>query len=96
MIDNIVYNVSDYWKVHPGGGAWLLKYGGKDATIPFREYGHSTAAQAMLRGYGIEIGKLKENESFDEKFFAPSKIKFEKKVKSEDEKKLLYPEKMSC
>lgn len=45
VIDQIVYDVSDYWRVHPGGGSWLLKFAGKDATIPFREYGHSSAAQ---------------------------------------------------
>lgn len=50
----------------------------------------------MLRGYGIEIGKLNEAGSFDEKFYAQSKVKFEKKVKNEEDKSLLYPERMAC
>lgn len=44
IIDNIIYNVSEYWRVHPGGGAYILKYGGKDATLAFREYNHTPFA----------------------------------------------------
>lgn len=49
IIDNIVYNVSEYWKVHPGGGAFLLKYAGKDATLAFREFNHSPFATQQLK-----------------------------------------------
>lgn len=44
IIDNIVYNVTEYWRVHPGGGSFILKYGGRDATLAYREYNHSPFA----------------------------------------------------
>ena len=44
VIDSVVYDFSDYWKVHPGGSAFVLKWAGKDATLAFREYGHSPYA----------------------------------------------------
>lgn len=44
IIDQVIYDVTDYWKVHPGGGVFVLKWAGKDATGPFREYGHSPYA----------------------------------------------------
>lgn len=45
VIDNIVYNVSEYWKVHPGGGEYVKRWAGKDATLPFREFNHSAFAE---------------------------------------------------
>lgn len=33
IIDNIVYNVSQYWSVHPGGGDYIKRWAGKDATL---------------------------------------------------------------
>lgn len=36
-----VYNVSRYLSRHPGGAQIMLKYAGRDATIPFDDVGHS-------------------------------------------------------
>lgn len=44
IIDNIVYNVSQYWKVHPGGGDYVKRWAGKDATLAYREFNHSAFA----------------------------------------------------
>ena len=44
IIDNIIYNLTEYWKVHPGGGSFILKYAGKDATLAFREFNHTPFA----------------------------------------------------
>jgi cytochrome b involved in lipid metabolism len=44
IIDSNVYNLTEYWRVHPGGGHYILKYAGQDATQPFREYNHTPFA----------------------------------------------------
>lgn len=45
IIDNVVYDLSQYWKVHPGGGDYIKKWAGKDATMPYREFNHSPFAE---------------------------------------------------
>jgi cytochrome b involved in lipid metabolism len=37
IIDNCVWEVTDFMRDHPGGAALIRMYGGKDATIAFRE-----------------------------------------------------------
>lgn len=70
IIDNVVYNVSEYWKVHPGGGHYLKRWAGKDATLVFREFNHTAFASAQLASLGIEVGVIDEDhEKWDISYF---------------------------
>ena len=40
ILQGKVYDVSDYLNTHPGGKSILLKFGGKDGTVPFTRVGH--------------------------------------------------------
>lgn len=64
ILDNIVYNVTDYWKVHPGGMNYVLKWAGKDATNGFREYGHTPYAIAQLFSLGAEVGIVEDESTY--------------------------------
>lgn len=44
MIENKVYDVTDYMESHPGGEGLILDKGGKDASTAFREANHSGVA----------------------------------------------------
>jgi cytochrome b involved in lipid metabolism len=58
VISNVVYNVTDYAKRHPGGQLALLRHGGKDATTFFeRISGHTAMARNNLPNlYVADIG----------------------------------------
>ncbi|MDP7647111.1 MAG: cytochrome b5-like heme/steroid binding domain-containing protein [Candidatus Woesearchaeota archaeon] len=56
VIDDIVYNLSSYKDVHPGNPDMILRFAGKDATAPFREYGHSPYAVEQLFSLGAAVG----------------------------------------
>ena len=59
IIDNSVYDVSSFLRVHPGGASAIIPYCGKEATKAFETQdkgsggGHSTRASAMLSDYLI-------------------------------------------
>ncbi|XP_046670196.1 cytochrome b5 [Homalodisca vitripennis] len=67
VINNIVYNVTDFLNEHPGGEEVLLEQVGKDATEAFEDVGHSSDAREMMKKY--KVGELHESEktSKDEK-----------------------------
>jgi len=46
VIDQVVYDLSNFKDVHPGGKEMILRFAGKDATSAFREYGHTPFATA--------------------------------------------------
>jgi cytochrome b involved in lipid metabolism len=46
IIDNDVYDITDFAREHPGGASLLEDYFGRDASADFRAIGHSTAAVA--------------------------------------------------
>lgn len=48
IINNIVYDVTDFSQDHPGGSDILLEFCGRDATMEFEALGHSTQALAMM------------------------------------------------
>ena len=56
VINDKVYNVSDFFDEHPGGKDFLMKYAGDDATFEFYDVGHSPGATELLPDY--EVGVL--------------------------------------
>ncbi|MEI6580644.1 MAG: cytochrome b5-like heme/steroid binding domain-containing protein [bacterium] len=64
IINNKVYNLSDYAGAHPGGTQNITNYCGKEATVAFDTKGgvgnpHSTSANNLLAQY--YIGDLNQN-----------------------------------
>lgn len=57
LIDNGVYDVTSYLRLHPGGRAIIIPYCGKDATAAFTtkagQGSHSSFAQSQLAAYAI-------------------------------------------
>lgn len=51
VIDNKVYDVTNFLSVHPGGKRVMLPYAGKDATKVF----HSFHAPSVLLKYGKNL-----------------------------------------
>ena len=60
VVDDLVYNVSDMLRHHPGGDDVLLEQAGRDATIAFHSVGHSTDASQQMSAYLIGILPLHE------------------------------------
>lgn len=56
VVDNKVYDVTNYMASHPGGEGLILDKGGKDATIAFHEANHS--ADAVQKREEFLIGAL--------------------------------------
>ena len=56
IIDNYVYDVTEFLEIHPGGKNMILMVAGKDAT----EYFHELHNEKILKEIGEEyiIGKL--------------------------------------
>uniref|UniRef100_A0A1B6EX76 Cytochrome b5 n=1 Tax=Cuerna arida TaxID=1464854 RepID=A0A1B6EX76_9HEMI len=75
VINNIVYNVTDFLNEHPGGEEVLLEQVGKDATEAFEDVGHSSDAREMMKKY--KVGELHESEKTttkDEKLPQPQPL----------------------
>lgn len=57
IIDNGVYNVTNYLSQHPGGASRITPFCGKDATQAFQTQGgegsHSSTAQSLKENYLI-------------------------------------------
>ena len=53
VIDNKIYDVSQWMDEHPGGDFVLLQEAGKDATAAFADIGHSPYAEGLLKEYYI-------------------------------------------
>ena len=51
VIDNKVYDVSQWMDEHPGGAAVLLQEAGRDATAAFADVGHTLYAEDLLKAY---------------------------------------------
>lgn len=63
ILDGVVYDVTEYWRVHPGGGHYLLRFAGSDATLGFREFNHSPFAFQQLQDSLLEVGRLEKSEA---------------------------------
>eukprot|EP00744_Colponema_vietnamica_P009341 GILI01013293.1.p1 GENE.GILI01013293.1~~GILI01013293.1.p1 ORF type:complete len:358 (+),score=62.06 GILI01013293.1:50-1075(+) len=53
VIRNLVYDVTKFWKMHPGGPKPIKDLAGQDATIEFEKVGHTTNAYFLLKKYLI-------------------------------------------
>lgn len=53
VIQDFVYDCTDFLKSHPGGSDVILEYAGRDATLAFIGTGHSSAAIHSLKRYLI-------------------------------------------
>jgi len=60
VIHDNIYDVTKFLEEHPGGEEVLLEQGGKDATEPFEDVGHSTDARTMMKDY--QIGELNDED----------------------------------
>lgn len=60
IVNNIVYDLTQYHKVHPGGKKIILDHAGTDATEKWLEAGHSPKAQELMKKY--MVGKIKQSE----------------------------------
>jgi predicted heme/steroid binding protein len=63
VINNIVYDLTKYFKSHPGGKEVIFENAGKDATEKWLEAGHSPKAQNLMKRF--EIGKIVAEEQID-------------------------------
>jgi alkylation response protein AidB-like acyl-CoA dehydrogenase/cytochrome b involved in lipid metabolism len=55
MVDGVVYNVTKFAKLHPGGRAVLLRAAGTDATVDFKQ----VHADSVLKRYAnLRVGRL--------------------------------------
>ena len=60
IIDNSVYDITYFSKVHPGSPKPFIKYGGQDVSLKFHDLGHSANAYAQLSQF--HIGEIVEEE----------------------------------
>jgi cytochrome b involved in lipid metabolism len=51
VINDNVYDLTDFIQYHPGGYEIMLEYGGSDATNAFLEKPHTIEAAAILDKY---------------------------------------------
>lgn len=58
IIDNVVYNVTEFLDEHPGGHEVLVNLAGKDASEDFDDVGHSLDAKDLMKKY--VVGELVE------------------------------------
>lgn len=60
IVDNEVYNVTEWINIHPGGTSMFKFYGGKDASVSFHDLPHSNGAYETLKKY--RIGAIAEED----------------------------------
>ena len=53
IVDNVVYDITNFLSFHPGGKLILLRFAGKDASKEF----HALHGEAVLRKYGPKLRK---------------------------------------
>ncbi|PKG99351.1 cytochrome b5 domain-containing protein [Paraglaciecola sp. MB-3u-78] len=53
IFNGYVCDVTEFLKLHPGGGEILLKYNRQDATKEFEKIGHSSDARELLKEYVV-------------------------------------------
>ncbi|XP_050305211.1 cytochrome b5 isoform X1 [Anthonomus grandis grandis] len=60
VINNDVFDVTEFLDKHPGGEEVLIEQAGQEATEAFEDVGHSSDARAMMEQY--KIGTLVDSE----------------------------------
>uniref|UniRef100_A0A915EM52 Cytochrome b5 heme-binding domain-containing protein n=1 Tax=Ditylenchus dipsaci TaxID=166011 RepID=A0A915EM52_9BILA len=53
IVNDLVYDLTDFLRIHPGGSEVLLEYMGLDATSVFEDVGHSSMARTIMLRYVI-------------------------------------------
>ncbi|KAI9168026.1 putative cytochrome b5 [Paramyrothecium foliicola] len=66
IIDQKVYDITNYFENHPGGDDILVEVLGQDASEAFHEVGHSKEAHEQLRN--LLVGELEAGVEQDSKF----------------------------
>jgi cytochrome b involved in lipid metabolism len=61
VINNGVYDITKYLRLHPGGEEILMNVNGQDATTEFSDIGHSSSAKKMLEKF--KIGSISDEEN---------------------------------
>ena len=56
IINNAVYDVTEFSREHPGGSDILMEFVGRDATMEFEALGHSSQALRMMAAH--RVGQL--------------------------------------
>ncbi|XP_059158191.1 uncharacterized protein LOC131942373, partial [Physella acuta] len=65
IVNNKVYDVTRFLRIHPGGDDIILEYAGHDATTSFIDKGHSLDAYSMLSEY--YVGEVTKSDQILEK-----------------------------
>jgi len=60
ILDDKIYNVTEFRLEHPGGQEPIMQLAGKDATTTFEEVGHSQLAKDLAVEY--IVGKVDEED----------------------------------
>jgi len=63
VINGVVYNITEFYKEHPGGEEVLLQLAGQDATECFENVGHSYEAINLRENF--KVGELVDGINFD-------------------------------
>lgn len=53
IIDNIVYDFTDFYRSHPGGESVILEHAGRDASSAFESAWHSAAVRTRMGKYAV-------------------------------------------
>lgn len=61
VINNNVYDITKYLRLHPGGEEILMNVNGQDVTTEFNDIGHSSSAKKMLEKF--KIGSISDEEN---------------------------------
>ena len=61
VINNNVYDITKYLRLHPGGEEILINLNGQNATTEFNDIGHSSSAKKMLEKF--KIGSISDEEN---------------------------------
>uniref|UniRef100_A0A1B6E3L9 Cytochrome b5 n=1 Tax=Clastoptera arizonana TaxID=38151 RepID=A0A1B6E3L9_9HEMI len=80
VVNNSVYDATPYLSKHPGGPELLTEQGGKDATKPFKDAGHSLDARELMEKY--KIGELNETDRKTDIVIKVKDTKFDKSAAS--------------
>lgn len=64
-IDGQVYDITQFVNSHPGGDV-ILEHVGTDASVEFKNVGHSSSARELLKGYFIGLLVEKKTDFWDE------------------------------
>lgn len=72
VLNNLVYDVTPFLPLHPGGAGFLLEVAGEDATQEFEAAIHSESARMKSRQF--LIGKLKQDKNKKQGLSLPTSL----------------------